>query len=385
MRKILVAIIVMLGVVNFKAQSNPTKIYVNSFYEGNEDQKKNAEVKLAGFEEYIAIKLSDIYSCAKISTSFEVKSMLKHFRYDQILGFDQSSNKERWDNISSSTSCKYLIAINMKVVQQTAIIMLMFGDYTKDKAYFRTSISTSLSSVDQTTYEKLTKQLIDGLKQYEICPFKGTIKVKIINELKDDVKEEYPVYCNGIDGNYKKTTTIKNYSEIDWNIEKIRIQAAKGNVKVNLSEETIIDEINPCFECTPQKQGMRSYFEKTNTYVVVQGLSKESESNGDNVDDARAELTFLEDGTYTLRVKAASNKSQKKTTKEITAQGICQNINEKSKPVINKIDLPLNELYGPFAGNAQDKVLSQRKTFEREDPNTKQKETVTFEFNLTRD
>lgn len=367
------------------AQSNPTKIYVNSFYECREDQKEDAEIKLSAFELHIAMKLEEVYKCVKTSTSFEVKSMLKHFRDDQLLGFDQSDNQKRWDNIASATSGKFLVAINLKVINQTALVTLMFMDKTKAQSYFRSSLSCSFSALDQTVYEKLTKEMLEELKEYEICPFKGFVKIKIVSDLKDEQKEEYPVYCNSIDGYYKKTTSIKNYSEIDWNIEKLRLNASRGNVKVNLNEETVIDEINPCFECTPQKQGARTYFEKTNTYATVQGLSKESESEGVKVDDARAELTFLENGTYTIRIKAASNKSQKKTVKEIRAQGVCQNINERPQPIVNAIDLPLNELFGPFKGNAQDKVLSQRGSFEREDPNTKLKETITFEFNLVRD
>lgn len=385
MKNVLLVFLVLLNSASFLAQSNPTKIYVNSFYEGKPDQKQDAEIKLSAFELHIAMKLEEVYKCIKVNTSFEVKSMLKHFRDDQLLGFDQSDNKQRWDNIAGATTCKFLAAINMKVINQTAIVTLMFMDNTKAETYFRTSVSCAFSSLDQTVYEKLTKEMLDGLKEYEICPFKGSINITIVNELKDQQKEEYPVYCNSMDGYYRKTTTINNYSETEWNINKVRLQAATGNVKVNLSEETIIDEINPCFECTPEKQGARTYYEKTNTYAIVQGLSKESESEGVKVDDARAELTFLEDGTYTIRVKAASNKSQKKTTKEIKAQGVCQNINEPIRPVINSIDLPLNELFGPFKGNAQDKVLSQRGSFEKEDPNTKQKETVTFEFNLVRD
>ncbi len=367
------------------AQSNSTKIYVNSFYECPEDQKKNVETKLAAFEEHIAIKMSEVYPCAKINTKFEVTSMLEHFRHDQIIGSDSSTNKERWGNIASATTGRYLIAINLKVVQQLALINLMFIDKSKTETLFRTFISKALSSVDYTTYESMTKQLIDGIKTCEICPFKGSVKIKIVSTLKDEQKENHSTFCNGIDGTYSKTTTINNYSEINWDIEKVKIAASKGNVEVNLSEETVIDEINSCYECSPQKQGPRVYHEKTTTYATVQGLSKESESEGIKVDDARVELTFLDNGKYTLRLIAASNKSKKKTIKEVKAEGVCDNISGAPKSTVNQIDLGINELFGAFTGNAQNKVLAEKGKIERSDPNSKLKETITYEFHLERD
>ena len=79
--------------------------------------------------------------------------------------------------------------------------------------------------------------------------------------------------------NYYKTTTIDKYSESDWTVtKKVGKETASGTVQFNLSQELTIDEINPCYECSPTKQGPRTYNEKTTTYAEIQKLSNESES-----------------------------------------------------------------------------------------------------------
>jgi hypothetical protein len=238
---------------------------------------------------------------------------------------------------------------------------------------------------NEANLKEVSKKILDGLKKYEICPFKGDINIKITSTKKDSQKEEYPVYCNSMDGYYKKTVTIDNYSENDWTINKVKKEQANGTVQFNLSEELTIEEINPCYECSTTKQGQRIYNEKTTTYADIQKSSRDDGGSGIIVDSARVILHFLDDGTYTVRVKAASNDGLKKTIKEIKAQGVCDNSNEPPKKTTNKIDEGLYELLGPFPGTAQDKVLSQKDTIKKTDPVSGEEQTITYEFNLTRE
>ena len=95
-------------------------------------------------------------------------------------------------------------------------------------------------------------------------------------------------------------------------------------------------------------------------------------------------LTFLDDGTYTVRIKAASKQGIKKTIKEVKAQGVCDNSNEPPKKTTNKIDEGLYELLGPFTGTAEDKVLSQKNTITKT-TDSGEEQTIKYEFNLTRE
>jgi hypothetical protein len=101
-------------------------------------------------------------------------------------------------------------------------------------------------------------------------------------------------------------------------------------------------------------------------------------------EDARAEITFLENGTYTLKVRAATRKVDLGLRIEKHAEGTCSNDNPPPEEITKKADIPLVEIFGPFSGTGEDKVLNQKETIIREDPITKEKTTITFDFRLSR-
>jgi len=326
--------------------------------------------------------LKKTYPCAELNDISTVGTLLDWERQKQLLG---SGSDENLLNIAQSLGCDYLISLEVTVTNNMANISAVCLDIKKVNALSRAKASGPHGTEGLNAVKNVSKELIDGLKTYEICPFKGDINVKIVGTKKDNQTEQYPVYCNGMDGTFKKITIIDNYSENDWKITKMGKESATGFVKFNLSEEFTIEEDNPCYECSPKKQGNRSYKEKTTTYADIQGLSNESESYGVRVDDARAYLTFFDNGTYTLRIKASSTQAEKKTKKEVTAQGTCDNLNDPPETITNKIDEGINEIFGPFTGTAQDKVLSHKDTIKRVNPITDEEETITYEFNLTRE
>lgn len=341
-----------------------------------------AAAYVAYFETQVFDLIKQIYPCADINSLSTVTALLDLERQKQLLG---SGTDNAFNNIAQSLGCDYLISLKVSVINNTALVSALCMDNKKAKTLSRAFANAQHGDAGLDAVVKVSKELFDGLKQYEICPFKGPVTVHIVSTRKDKQKEEHAVYCNRTDGVYRKTTSIDKYSENDWAIEKTGKNSAKGDVTFNLSEETTIEEDNPCYECSSKKQGPRSYFEKRTTYSKLQGLSNESESNGTRVDDARVYITFLDDGTYTLRVKAASTQGEKRTKKDVHAEGVCDNIKSKPETVTSKVDEGINETFGPFAGTAQDKVLSQKDTIKRSDPNTKEESTITYEFTLTRE
>ncbi len=346
----------------------------------------SANNKMYLLEDIVAKKIQEVYSCAEINTFNSVSQRLDDLRKIWLLNdIPNDELQESISNIAKDMSCDYLVSLKMQVFKDNTLIKITIMDSKNAMPLSIATTSLSLNSIDNNSCENISKQLIDGLKTFEICPFTGPITINIISTLKDNKKEEYPVYCNESDGMYRKTIDIDNYSENNWTIEKTDKHAAKGNVNFNLSEEMKIEEQNSCYECSPNKQGPRTYSAKTTTYSTLQGLSNESESYGIKVDDARAEITFLDNGTYTIRVKAASTQGEKKTKKEVHAEGVCNNISNNPETITNKIDEGVNEIFGPFTGNAQDKILSQKDTIKRTDPNTNEESTITYEFNLTRE
>ena len=86
-----------------------------------------------------------------------------------------------------------------------------------------------------------------------------------------------------------------------------------------------------------------------------------------------------------LMVKAASKKGDLKLKTERKTEGTCDNKTDSPENITKKADVPLNEIFGPFRGTSLDKNLSEQKTITREDPLTKEKTTITYNFNLSRE
>lgn len=337
------------------------------------------------FDNYI----KQIYPCVIVTSQADLGALIGHERERQLLG----SGSENFDeSIKDALDCDYLVNLEIGILvgDKFSVTASVIPYRTKPKIpIVRASAFSNFNNnsfpQNEANIKEVTKKLVDGLKKIEICPFKGEIKVKVVSTTKEKQKEGYSVYCNGNDGTYVKTITIDNYSENDWTIQKVRLNGSTGNVKISLSQESTTDEENSCYECAPNKQGQRAYHEKITTYANIQGLSMESESEGIKVDDARCYLTFMDDGTYILRVTAASTQGEKKTIKDVSAQGVCNNINNPPEKTTNKVDVGLNETWGPFKGNAQDKTLSHKDTIKKTDPVTKEETTIAYEFNLTRE
>ncbi len=377
----LLIILISLLAGTMQMEAAPIKVFI---------QKKSFDDK-GGFRADAVIHAVDIflvqrlkkeYPCIEYLDTDGLTALLGVERQRQLLG---TGDENALQNLAAALGCKYLISINVKVMQDQAIISLLFMDNTKAKTLSRAVETAQYGDLAINAAEKVSNNLFDVLKAYEICPFKGEINIKITSSNKDDQTEQYPVYCNERDGIFRKTIKLDKYSENEWTLYKKSFNASTGNVKFNLSEELTIDESNPCYDCAPNKQGPRNYNEKITTYASLQKLSNESESEGVKVDDARAYLTFLDDGTYTLKIKASSTQGEKKTVKEVTAQGVCENSNEPPKKTTSKIDEGILEVFGPFTGTAQDKSLSHSETITRTNPTSGEEETITYEFNLTRD
>ena len=325
------------------------------------------------------------FPCAGISDPVSLQYCLEELRLQSTPEFGGRNVVPIIKNISTAISNGYKVRYSIYAISDDKAHAEVKCEDKKGNVLIDFSVEMNIMDFANGNRSKFCEMFIEKLSKYEICPFKGDINIKIVGTKKDEHTEQYPVYCNGMDGYFTKTVKIDKHSENNWKITKTGKETATGNVQFNLSEEFTIDGYNPCYDCSSTKQGNRRYNEKTTTYADIQGLSNESESYGVKVDDARAYLTFFDDGTYTLRIKASSTQAEKKTKKEVTAQGTCDNLNDPPETITNKIDEGINEIFGPFTGTAQDKVLSHKDTIKRVNPITDEEEKITYEFNLTRE
>lgn len=361
-----------------------TKFYIRPELVGI--RGKEVEGAIGLFASIFSGQAEKIYPCVVVTTKADVSAMLGHEREKQLLGASAGDNQ-----LHEALGCDFLISLEIGILvgNKFSVTAVLIPQRTTPtipiiRASAYSDYNENSFAQNEANLKEVSKKILDGLKKYEICPFKGEINIKIVSSKKDTQKEEYPVYCNSTEAYYKKTIAIDNYSENDWKITKVGRQTANGTVQFNLSEETTIDEQNPCYECGPTKQGNRTYYEKTTTYADIKRSSMGGDGSGIIVDSARVILTFLDDGTYTIRIKAVSKQGEMKTIKEVKAQGVCDNLNEPPKKTTNKIDEGLYELLGPFTGTSQDNNLTQRDTITRTNPVSGEEETITYDFNLIR-
>ena len=283
------------------------------------------------------------------------------------------ANSDYWVNFSLYPINKYMAVAEIKCSDKKGKILAEFT--------INIGIEQIMSNEIIEPVNKLVKQLL----KYEICPYTGSINVEVKTERTDKKTESYPVYCNGMDGIYKLDWSVNKTSSASWNLNKTDKFQTSGTVTYNLREETKTDEQNDCFTCPSGRLGPRWYKEKVIKTAKIEGLSNESVADDQQIEDARTEITFLENGTYTVKVTAASKKGDLKLKTGKHAEGTCSNENPPLEDITKKADIPLDEIFGPFNGTGEDKVLNQKETITREDPITKEKTTITFDFNLKRD
>ncbi len=335
---------------------------------------------LAYFESKVFNALKKEFPCVEISSQSTISAVLELERMKQLLGGEERDLA----SIGEAMGSDFLVSLKVRVLQGTALVDAFCADTRKSKVISRAGESAAHGGAGLDAVEKVSNQLVDGLKQYEICPFKGTINVTVNSERTDQKVESYAVFCNGAQGLYRLETNINDNSDIKWKLNKTGKYTTGGTVTYRLYEETTIEEQNDCYPCPGGRQAPHLYNEKVVKRANVEGLSNESVSEGLQIDDARSTITFNENGTYILKVEAASRKGDSKKKTERKSQGSCDN-KSKTDNDDKKVDVPLFEIFGPFKGTSLDKVLSESDTKVREDPSIKEKTTITFDFNLTKE
>jgi hypothetical protein len=366
------------------SNAGKSKFFVVSHLAGAGDLR-TVEGAVTYFNTQFANYLKEKYPCTEVLTLSDVNALLGHQRSRELLGVDIENAV---GEIGDAMGCDYLINLEISILPggdfgvsascipyRTKFPMSRFAEHSP------LSGGQNLKNCDD-----VARHLVESLRQIEICPFKGSINITVKTERRDKTTESHTVYCNGKDGLYKLDESINKTSDANWKLNKTGRNSTGGTVTYNLREETETGEQNDCYTCSSGRQGPRQTTGKRLKTIKIEGLSTESTSGGQKVDDAWAELLFNEDGTYILKVKAASKKGDLKERIEEKAEGTCDLKSDPPENINKKTDVPLAEItFGPFPGTSLDKVLSHSDTYSTVDPLTKEKTTITYDFNLKRE
>jgi hypothetical protein len=352
-----------------------TRFFIQRVAEGDQNGKV-AEGGLGYFETTAANKIIEAFPCAEVNSTTVVAALLGLERMKQLLG---TGDENALQNIAGAMGCEYLVALKINVTGQNALVSAFCMDSKKAKTLARRSengpLNTALEMID-----KVVKNMVDDLKEYEICPYYGPVTIEVKSELDDSKTDYVPAPCGSGDM-VTINTTQKSNSTLKWELNKYTVRAADGTANYDLNEKMTIESNYSCYKCKNGDQGAAKITETTESEAKTQGLSDESVSEGKQVKDARIKLTFLDDGTYTVLVEATSKQGNMKVTTGKKVEGICESESEPEDTKNKKIDVPIKAVFGPYKGSLKDKTLHQNET--KDLSNGKEKTTLKLDFTLT--
>jgi len=329
----------------------------------------------------VSTEMERDYPCVGITDPVSIQYCLAELRLQSTPEFGSRDVRPIVSKIANSLTnpdfaVKYSMFVNSENLAQATVLCAnsegeIIADFTESFSPAEVTGESIISPV---------KRLMDQLKKHEICPFTGSVNIEVKSER--DESSSTSTTCDA--GSIVTDIDIKSNSTLRWELVKESLEGASGTVTYDLKEnyKTVIS--NPCYICKDGTKGFAKTEDTKDSEAKVEGLSNESVSDGAQVSDARIKITFLDDGTYLLSVKATSEKGPMKITTEKKVDGPCMGNNENEPPdTKNKsIDVPFTAVFGPYKGTPQDKVLSQSE--EKDVSQGKEKASVKIDFTLTR-
>jgi hypothetical protein len=330
----------------------------------------------------VSNEMRRIYPCVGVTDPKSIEACMGELRLQSTPEFGSRDVRPVINKIANSLTnpdfaVKYCVYVNSEDMAQVSVLCAnsegdILADFTEP---------FSPGEVDGNSIIKPVKRLMDQLKKHEICPYTGSVNIEVRSERQESSSTSVP--CDA--GLIVTDVEINSNSTLRWELVKEDLARTSGTVTYDMKEnyKTVIS--NSCYICDDGTKGFAKTVETKDTEAKAEGLSNESISDGAQVSDARIRITFLDDGTYLLTVKATSEKGPMKITTEKKFDGPCTSSNENEPPdtKTKSIDVPITAVLGPYKGTAEDKVLSQNE--EKDVSQGKEKSTVKIDFTLTRE
>lgn len=377
-------ILVILSLVTFQfADAEKPLFFIQGFYvTADKVPSDKFDVFCISLEGEIVKKLEEYLPCTSWTDNDNVGTVINHEREKLLLGV---SDDEALSSITGALGGKYLITIEIIEAGSTINIFLKCLDARKREAMVMEIDQAANNDDAFDVFKKLADRFVEKISRYEICPYKGKIKVEVTTELNVDETKEYPVYCNDEDRKYKLHYKEKKHSGHFWTFDKVTDVMAVSYIDYTISEETEKEIEDGCYSC-PQGKTRRYYRETVSKSGKIDEVSQESEVYGKHVSDARVTITFSDDGTYTMKIEATSAASEISETRYSSAESWCDANSKPPETIKNKMDLPLRYIFGPYKGTARDEFLTQHPDPVVEtNPMSGEKKTYTLRFDLQRE
>lgn len=323
--------------------------------EKDEKGKSNADLFTLHLEGEIRKQFQDELPCASAYSVEDIYAVLNHEREKQLLGV---GDENAVADMAGAMGASYLITLNAVILGQDVYLSVRLLDVKKAKALIMLDDKGPNNEGAFEVAGKLANKFFEEVCKLEICPYKGKIKVEVTEDLKVDITKEYPIYCNDQDRIYKMHYKETRHTDNFWAFEKVTKVSAKAYLDFNISEETEKEVDDGCYACPSGKT--RRYYHETNSKTgKIDEVSSESELYGMRINDARINITFNDDGTYSIKIEAASDVGEVSETRYQNDESWCATNYGPPKTIKHKADIPLVYIFGPYKGSAKDKFLTQ--------------------------
>lgn len=365
------------------AGAEKTKFFLTWKYSAaSQDDSAKLSLFCDHFEYKFYQGIEKYFPCATKTSFANIAVALDNERQRQLLGIADESTMQ---SLVGAMGYQYLVSLKLTQAGQNLFMFVSCHHMAQAKMLVNVVEQGSMDEGAFEVVDKLADKFFDQLLKYEICPYKGRIKVQVTTDLNVDVRREYPVYCNDEDRLYKMHYKEKKHSEHFWTFEKETKVWARSFIDYSVSEESEREIEDGCYSC-PQGKTRRYYRETTSKTGKIDEVSQESELYGKKADDARVEIIFNDDGTYMINIDATSKESEISETRYRNAESWCDNENEPPETIKNKVDIPLTYVFGPYKGTARDESLTAHPDpVIVTDPVSGEKRTYEISFDLVRE
>jgi len=356
MKRTIIVILVMLLIIPVSKAEKIQFFLTWSVKVENEAERGKLDLFCDHFEYKFYQGIEKYLPCATKTSFRNIVTILDNERERLLLGGPQ--NESLLSDLAGAVGAQYLVSLRMTQMGQSVIMNVKCIKTNEAKTLVDVLDQAPLNEGAFEVITGFTEIFFDDLLKYEICPYKGLLKVEVTTDLNVDQKKEYPVYCNEQDKLYKLHYKETKHSVHFWTFEKETKVWARSFIDYSISEESEKEIDDDCYSC-PQGKTRRYFHETISKSGKIDEVSEESELYGKQVSDARVEITFNDDGTYIIKIEATSKESEISVTRYRNAESWCDNENKPPETIKNKVDIPLTYFFGPYKGTAKDEFLTQ--------------------------
>jgi hypothetical protein len=387
-------IILFLGLcITSVAKDKKKKILIEFIINNNNCKNGSVDGEVSLLKSDLAEILEKELPCFDILFRSDIQALLGNQRDRALLGNPDDAAVE--EMLRQFANFDYIMVFNLSCFNDKVTISgSKFSSRNVAKVenkYTQTGTNDNVEFIDN-----YAKAFIDDLMYSEPCPYKGTLKIDdLATETHDSISDRSIICSNLASTHGTEKFVLKEKREVIRKIElnKIKKLAAEGSYTSSMNYDKYSKYVNDdCYICS--MDGTDATIKTTGDYSDeiteksqwhISGIASYKNDSDNSIKDSEVALHFDKNGTYTVEVKAVSDYGQFEASRTEKTNSTCAGQNtKKDDPVSYKVNDIFKFALGPFKGTPFDKELKESGTMNSGKTNSKEKHTITYEFNFSR-